>query len=253
MFSMLQRMFHKLISFLFPQWPHKETTTVRYTFNTLALGAILFGLASILASDSSYITLKTTPSSVHEGETFYMEIIASAHVPVNAVDLKIEYPESKMRIESIDTGTSVITLWAEEPYAKSGYIYLRGGMYKKGFIGEHTIARVRATALATGVAHVNTLDATFIAGDGLGTEVVVKDTDSGSTDLTITRGEDNTLSGTVAVTIITDIDGDGEVTLRDISSFMAAWFTKEKTFDFNGDGRMTFIDFSILLSDSFFK
>jgi hypothetical protein len=69
----------------------------------------------------------------------------------------------------------------------------------------------------------------------------------------IIASEDGKLTGTAEVSIVTDLDGDGEVSLKDISAFMAAWLTRASTFDFNGDGRMTFKDFSILLSDSFFK
>ena len=56
----------------------------------------------------------------------------------------------------------------------------------------------------------------------------------------------------IKVKILSDIDGDGNVTLKDISAFMAAWHTKEKIYDFNGDGRMTFRDFSIILANFFF-
>ena len=64
-------------------------------------------------------------------------------------------------------------------------------------------------------------------------------------------GEDGVLSAEATISIITDMDGDGKVDLKDISTFMAAWFTKAKTYDFDGDGRMTFRDFSIILADSF--
>ena len=55
------------------------------------------------------------------------------------------------------------------------------------------------------------------------------------------------------IKIISDIDGDGTVTLKDVSIFMAAWRNQDVIFDFNGDGKMTFRDFGIILSDSFFK
>ena len=55
----------------------------------------------------------------------------------------------------------------------------------------------------------------------------------------------------VRVNFLSDIDGDGEVSLRDISTFMSAWTDKSKLYDFNGDGRMSFRDFSIILADYF--
>ena len=38
------------------------------------------------------------------------------------------------------------------------------------------------------------------------------------------------------------------VGLREISRFMSAWTTGSRTYDFNGDNRMTFTDFGILLT-----
>ncbi len=216
------------------------------------IGAAIMSLAAVMSQDQSYVTIKAVPAEVSQGDQFYIDITATAHTPVNAVDITIEYPESQMKIESIDTGTSVITLWTKEPYARDGSLYFSGGTFRRGFLGEHTIARVRATALQTGTAFVTTDTAHFVAGDGLGTNVPVT-TGTDEARIYITASEDGVLTGEAKVSIVTDIDGDGEVSLKDISSFMAAWFTRGSTFDFNGDGRMTFKDFSILLSDSFFK
>ena len=66
-------------------------------------------------------------------------------------------------------------------------------------------------------------------------------------------GEEGVISGEVEIKFVTDIDGDGDIDLGDLSAFMAAWFLGNKVYDFNGDGKMTFSDFSIILSDSFFK
>lgn len=245
-------MFTWLFRILKPHNNEHEYRTVRYAFPLFVMSAILAGLAAVSSQDASYVSIVTEPHSVTEGEQFYIYVKVNAHVPINAVDLAIEYPESQVKIEGIDTGTSVITLWTEEPYARDGRVYLRGGVFQKGFLGEHTIARIKARATASGVAHVSTENATLIAGDGQGTEVAVSDTSSNETRLYITA-TDGTLEGKATFSIITDLDGDGSVSLADISAFMAAWFTRLKTFDFDRDGRMTFRDFSILLSDSFSK
>ncbi len=245
-------MLKHLWKILFPTCTKREQRTVRYAFHTVLLSALIMSLASVMSQDVSYVTVKAVPAEVSQGDQFYIDITATAHTPVNAVDITLEYPESQMKIDAIDTGTSVITLWTEEPYARDGSIYLSGGTFRRGFLGEHTIARVRATALQTGTAFVTTDTAQFVAGDGLGTNVpVTSGTDEAR--IYITASEDGVLTGEAKVSIVTDIDGDGEVSLKDISAFMAAWLTRANTFDFNGDGRMTFKDFSILLSDSFSK
>jgi hypothetical protein len=51
--------------------------------------------------------------------------------------------------------------------------------------------------------------------------------------------------------LATDIDGNGQINLVDVSAFMGAWTSQNRIFDFNGDGRMTFRDFSILLAAVF--
>lgn len=245
-------MFKRLWRLLLPTCTPRQVRTVRYAFSTMLVGGIVMGLAAVVSENSSYITISTTPTTVQEGEQFYIDVLATAHTPVNAVDITLTYPESQITIDSIDTGTSVITLWTEEPYVRDGKIHLSGGTFKRGFIGEHTIARVRATAEATGYAQVTTDAARFVAGDGRGTDVAVETNDDGSTRIYISSA-DGTLESEATLSIVTDVDGNGVVDLKDISAFMAAWLTKKNTFDFNGDGRMTFRDFSILLSDSFFK
>jgi hypothetical protein len=189
---------------------------------------------------------------VKKGDLFFIVVSASAHVPVNAVDITVNYPESQMEFSGVDTGESVITLWTENPYAEDGVVYLRGGTFQKGFLGEHLIAKIRMTATESGTARVTAGSARFIAGDGKGTEVSVSESDDGSTRIYIAN-EDGSLVGEATVFIVTDIDGNGTVDFRDISAFMAAWFNKTAVFDFNGDGKMNFRDFSILLADSFFK
>jgi hypothetical protein len=226
--------------------------TVRYAFPLIAVTALFTGLASVTTQTSSYISISTDPTTVREGEKFMIEVKAYAHTPVNAVDISLKYPESQMVIEGIDTGTSVITLWAVEPYAEKGKIYLRGGVFQRGFLGEHTIARIRAHATQSGLAYVNVANASLVAGDGLGTEVRIDNVSENQTHIVV-NAEDGKLSGEASVTLVTDLDGNGSVDWSDITSFMAAWLTRGKVYDFNHDGRMTFNDFSILLADSFFK
>jgi len=212
---------------------------------------LLLSAAAVITQEQSYITIET-PTTVKEGQTFFMTVTATANVAVNAIDVVIEYPDTQIEITSIDTGTSVITLWTEDPYFEAGKIYLRGGTFGQGFIGEHDIARIRAVAIESGTAYVITNSVKFIAGDGEGTEVAVGDKNTEKTKIYITN-TDGSLVGTASVKIVTDVDGDGDVDITDISSFMASWFNRDTFFDFNGDGKMNFRDFSILLADSFFN
>jgi hypothetical protein len=245
-------MFRVLWKMLFPHYTGGQGATVRYAF-PLVIGSIFFvSLASVISENTSYVTIETDAKTVSKDEQFIVSVLATAHVPINAVDLVISYPEDKIAIDGIDTGTSVITIWTEKPYAEDGSIYIRGGTFRQGFIGEHTIARIKAHAVSSGEARILIKDTQFLAGDGRGTEVPAASSLSNAVKIKVS-GSDGVISGKVALSIITDIDGDGDVDLKDISAFMAAWFSGHSTFDFNKDGRVTFSDFSIILADAFFK
>jgi hypothetical protein len=245
-------MLHFFIRLFNPNYTGEHHTTVRYAFSFVFITAIVAGLASVVSGNVSYIKIETSSESVAREQEFTIDVSAVAHVAINAVDLVISYPEESMEIDSIDTGTSVITLWTEEPYAKDGKIYLRGGTFRKGFIGEHTVARIRAHATEPGEARIVIQDSQLIAGDGKGTEVESVETSDNSVVIEIT-GTDGVLKAQADISVVTDTDGDGDVDLSDVSKFMAAWLTRSNTYDFDGDNRMTFKDFSILLADSFFN
>lgn len=249
--SLHRNPFEAFFKLLFPAYAHKSSFTVRFAFPFIMFAAIVASLASVISGGSSFVSIKMNPQQVAEGDPVTLEIYATANTPVNAVNITVSYPSTQLRVDGIDTVTSVITLWTKEPYAKGGQIYFEGGTFQRGFIGEHLIARVKATALVAGIAHITTNQATFVAGDGIGSLVNVSKSDTGQGDLVIGTAN-SSLVGTAKVDIVTDIDGDGKVDLKDISMFMSAWFTRGHTYDFNGDGVMTFSDFSIILAKAFF-
>lgn len=230
--------------------PH-SSRTVRFAFPVL-VAAVLFLSAAVINTNHSYVTLETSTATVKEGEVFSLDVSVYAHRPVNAIDLAISYPKNQVMVKGIDAGQSVITLWAIDPYIENNTVYLQGGTFGEGFVGEHFIARIDAIALKSGSASIIAKNITLIAGDGEGTEVETAD-DQLAVNVRIAN-EQGELAGSInVVKILTDIDGDGEVDMADILAFMDAWFTGAIIFDFSGDGKMTFRDFSILLSDSFTK
>jgi hypothetical protein len=244
-------LFHKIITLFRPAVESKAS--VRLMFSTM-LGLVAFMAASLVTSDGSYIKLVANSDLVLKGERFSIEIYAYATEPVNALDLTINYDKSVMKVISVDKAQSVLTIWTEEPKITDTQITLGGGTFRRGFVGEHLVAVIKAEAMTTGRAEVLVESARLLAGDGLGTPVklaantandkvsfIVYDTDQSPDQI---RAE-------LGLAVTADIDGDGKVTLRDISSFMAAWHNKTATYDFNNDGRMNFVDFSIILAKSF--
>lgn len=246
-------MLKKFWKLLFPTSSDRQYATVKYAFPLVIVATLFYSLASVITGSDSYITIRTTSDTVTQDQLFYIDVLATTHVPVNALDLTIAYPEDKMEIDGIDTGTSVITLWTEEPYAKDGNVYLRGGTFRKGFVGEHTIARIRAHATKPGDARVFLKDSQLVAGDGKGTDVAVTASEDDNEIKLAIVAKDGVAEVKAIVGIASDADEDGDVDFKDISIFMSAWFTGRNTFDFNGDGKMTFKDFSILLAESFFN
>ncbi len=244
-------MFKVLWKALFPSSSPIHYTTVKYAFPLVIFTALLAGFAAIITETDSYVTIRTSSETVAKDQQFVIEVLVTAHVAVNALDLVISYPEDTVHIDGIDVGTSVITLWTEDPYASNGNIYLSGGTFRKGFIGEHTIARIKAHATESGEAKILIKETQLIAGDGKGTEVTATKSEKYNEVQIAITGSDGLIKGEASIAVVSDTDGDGDVDVKDISAFMSAWLTRSNTYDFNGDGKMTIRDFSILLADSF--
>jgi hypothetical protein len=228
--------------------------TIKYMF-PLVLGFVTVLGAAVINSNSSYIRLEPSQTEVMAGERFSIDVYASAHVPVNALDIEIEYLPDAVNVLSIDKAQSVLTIWTKEPVIGANTISLSGGTFRRGFVGEHLIATIKVEAKSSGQTEFMVSDAELLAGDGLGTPVAVTGTGEASrTSFYIyDQNEDPAkISASLDMRLNPDIDGDGKVSLRDISTFMSAWHTKQTRYDFNSDGRMNFIDFSIILAKSFF-
>lgn len=216
--------------------------------------AALLGASTLSSVSYSYIRIEPSQSTLVTGDRFTITVYANAHVPVNAVIVSLAFPSDVVEIEGVDTGDSVITLWTEQPYVKSNRVYLQGGTYKRGFIGEHKVATIKAIAKKTGPAEFSVSELSLLAGDGKGTPVLTGKPDGSKASLTVTDPlqQPTAITAEATVVIATDINNDGMVTLSDINSFVVAWQTKGGVYDFNNDGKMTFQDFGIILSDSFF-
>jgi hypothetical protein len=251
-----------IIHFFFPFYGGAKSTTVRYAFPLVFAVAAFLTATSLVSQNTSFITLESSAKTVRAGDTFSINVYVTAHVPINAVDVALSFPKNQIRVLGIDTGESVITLWTEEPKVEGSTVVMRGGTFRKGFLGKHLIATINAKAIETGAAQLSAGNVTFLAGDGSGSKVSVTKNGSEKQILFIEGADTNAvadttkpiaLKGEASIAIVTDLDGDGVVTLKDISRFMASWQNKSALYDFNGDGKMTFRDFGIILADSFIR
>ena len=220
---------------------------VRFMFPVVLSILALLGAAAASPDSVSYVELVPSTTSVKTGESFSIEIYANAHVPVNALAGTVE-------VTGVDKGQSVLTIWTKEPEVSGSQVTFSGGTYRRGFVGRHLVARIDVKALKTGKTEFFVSNAELLAGDGLGTPVAVAlDTDKAKQSFIIYDQDTDpkSIGAELGIAIAEDIDGDGAVTIRDVSSFMAVWYSKESVFDFNSDNKMNFIDFSIILAKSF--
>lgn len=246
-------LFRRALAKIFPTLSLRNSSTVRYAFSFLFVFAALASLAAVSSTKGSYIKIVPSTTNVEVGMQFTLTVYVYADAPINAIDISVLYPEAGIEVLGIDKGDSVITLWTEEPYVKNGSVFLQGGTYKRGFVGEHKIATINVKAKVAGSAQFVTGDVSLLAGDGKGTAIKADTSRAKITTNVYEAGTkpEGSFAGSASVVVVTDVDGDGMVTLRDISSFMANWASKTQKFDFNNDGAMTFKDFSIILADFF--
>lgn len=232
----------------------RRSSTVRFMFPAMVTFAMLLG--AVIASDTevSYVRLQASDTAIEAGSQFSIDVYANASEPVNAVDITLRFDPDKVEVLGVDRGQSVITIWTEDPIITSDSVTLRGGTYRRGFVNEHLIATINLVAKSAGESSFEATDVVLLAGDGAGSAVSTAETPEQKASLYIydVGSTPASIGVNMKVNIVTDIDGDGEVTLRDISAFMAAWHNKDKFYDFNGDGRMSFRDFSIILASFFF-
>jgi hypothetical protein len=238
----------------------KNSSTVRYVFSFVFVIAALLGTASVVSKNGSYVSLVVDSPIVAQDDVISIDVRVFAHTPINAVDIALRFPPEQVSVIEIDKGQSVLTLWTEEPAYKDGVVTLRGGTYKKGFIGEHSIATIQVKSKIAGEIEFLADSTRLLAGDGKGTEissgktpsVVVQVTDA---DTIATKNDpessEKTLEAKAFVLVATDLDGDGDVSYKDVTMFMKHWVATDTVLDFNSDGKMSIHDFSILLFQYF--
>lgn len=230
----------------------RNTKTVHYVFSFLLLLAMAVGMASVVGTDRTTIVLESDAGQVEAGETFSLDVYAVATTPVNAVSIVVTTPTDYVEVLGIDRGESVITLWTNDPVVTNGAVSLEGGTYRRGFVGKHLIATINLRAKKPGQATMITTNASLLAGDGRGSEVRTDIANAReSVAIAEDSGDEGTITADATVLIVTDLDGDGVVSLTDVSTFMGEWFRQNNRYDFNNDGVMSFKDFSILLANYF--
>jgi len=223
----------------------------------LSVGSLVVAPAIFKSSADMYIVPNT--GHVIIGNTFKVNVVVDAQVPVNVFTGEVRFDSNNLQVESIDYNTSIANLWAELPWYENGAgtINFTGGTTERGgFQGNGSLITVTFRTLERGNTSLRLEKARILAHDGLGTDVpLTRPLDA------IFEVEERVRTATVAqpgvttssLTVIsnppsTDLNGDGRQTLADVSIFMLNMFRYNPRFDFNQDGVVDTKDLSILMS-----
>ena len=201
-----------------------------------------------------------TSSNIHIGDVTDVDIDINAAVPINAVGITVLYPKDSLEIIGISKQKSFFDLWTEDTVIKesSGELHFSGGTTRKGgLVGTSTMLTVSFRAKKIGDATVSVEDLQVYAADGAGTLE-----NSWSRTLTITASLP-TLNSSLAKTpvdsasstipvphkVLGDFDGDGKVTLVDASILMLHMLMPyDPQFDLDNNGSIGFSDLSVLFA-----
>ncbi len=220
------------------------------------------GILTLPGGGSSQADMRIEPSvgSIVEGETFTVTIVVSAEVPVNVFAGEIQFDPKVLQVASIEYNTSIADLWAELPWYENGEGTLNfagGTTQPRGFSSTGGLITATFRTIGTGVTALKLHDALILAHDGLGSEVALGQ----PLDAVFEIGEEKLTEQTVAapasqasVVAIsaeppsTDLNGDGEQTIVDMSIFMLHIMGSNPRYDFNQDGKVNTTDLSIIMS-----
>lgn len=222
------------------------------------------GLASVIMSDfigeKADMLIEPNQGTTVIGETISVKVMVESNTPVNVFGGEVRFDPEILTVDSIDYNTSIADLWAVKPWYENGAgtINFVGGTTKPGgFTGKDSLITVNFQTLKTGETKLGIKGAKIMQHDGLGTEANLAE----PIDAVYLIKEDNEITKTITGKDIkgsnlkvlpqlpdTDLNGDGEQTVADVSIFMTHLISKNKRSDFNNDGKVNTADLSILMS-----
>lgn len=124
-------------------------------------------------------SLSLLPSSpvVSAGDIVSLKVVTSTDGKyINNSEATLQFPSDLLEVVSITKGSSIFTLWVEEPSFSNitGKITFNGGIPNPGYNGSNgNIATITFKAKKQGVASVFFTDGAVRANDGLGTDILV--------------------------------------------------------------------------------
>src|ERR1035437_7748636 len=155
---------------LIPSKRHQTFVKTRAVIVAVALFS--FG-AHVHAATLSF----STGQSYAVGQTFPVQVIVSTAngEAINAVSANITFDPSQLKLVSISQTSSIISMWASPPSFsnQTGSADLEGIVPNPGFTGQNgNVATLNFKVLSTGSTKLSFAQASVLANDGLGTNVL---------------------------------------------------------------------------------
>lgn len=224
----------------------------------------MMGVTGMLMSPSqdqttTNIRLHSTEKTHSVGDVFTVAITAESFTPVNVFKGLITFDSDVIQISSINYNTSLIDLWAEEPWYSNGegtLSFTGGTTITGGFTGKGILFTITFTAKSPGQATLSMQEIRILKHDGLGSDTLVdKPIDSiflieselPATTAIAQPDLDGPILHVLPTIISTDLNQDGKQSIADVSIFMKHLATKNLASDFDQDGVVGLKDLSILM------
>lgn len=186
------------------------------------------------------------------GDIVVLTVRAESSIPVNVFAGDVSFDKNVLQVQSIDYNTSVADLWAVKPWYENGdgTLTFGGGTTKhQGFIGNGSLITITFKTVGTGDSAVHLKNIHILKHDGLGSDASVNDPiDSVLTVLPhAVPVQAEAHIAVVKEVPSADLNGDGVVSVKDVSIFILHLLGSDPRFDFNLDGTVDTDDLRILL------
>jgi hypothetical protein len=152
----------------------KKSNKIKYLFRAFLLVILLFVFTNKIYAAS--LSILPSPSTVSVGNIVSVKInINTEGKSVNNGEATIQFPVDMLEVISITKGSSIFTLWVEEPKFsnQTGKISFNGGVPNPGFTGgSGYVATITFKAKKQGTASIIFSDGAVRENDGLGTDIL---------------------------------------------------------------------------------
>ncbi|MDP3963054.1 MAG: hypothetical protein Q8Q39_01010 [bacterium] len=208
-------------------------------FLVAAVFAAFFFTRGFYSSKATIAFIAEGSRFVQVDEAFNVSVIVESKQAFNTVGAIVRFPADLLEVTGVSKDGSILEVWVDEPAIDNadGVVVFSGGIIR-GYQGTAKIATIRFQPKSLGEAIIDFEDATVLAHDGRGTEILGK-----QRDIAFFVRPDDSLSP--------DIDDDNRVTISDLSKLLAHYGSDTSVYDLNGDGSIGAGDVSVMLSRLF--